>query len=151
MGLQGMITTPYCTPDMNFLFVDTAGWMAMADRKDPLNTAAITSRDNWLENNGILITSNYIMDETLTLIQMRIGLSAAKKWWDMVSKSPRCKLHWITPEREQAAIKWFFGWQDQSFSFTDCTSFVLMKEFSITKVLTGDRHFITAGFEILPQ
>jgi hypothetical protein len=135
---------------MNFLYVDTAGWMAMADRKDPLNAVAIATRDLWLENNGILVTSNYIVDETLTLIRMRIGLNSARKWWAMVSKSPRCKMHRITPEREQTALKWFFGWQDQSFSFTDCTSFVLMKELSIAKVLTGDHHFITAGFEILP-
>jgi predicted nucleic acid-binding protein len=135
---------------MNFLFVDTAGWMAMADRKDPLNAAAIAVRDQWLENAGILATSNYIVDETLTIIRMRIGLNAAKKWWAMVSKSPRCKMHWITPEREQMAIQWFFNWQDQSFSFTDCTSFVVMKEFGITKALTADNHFITAGFEILP-
>lgn len=42
---------------MNFLFVDTAGWMAMADRKDPLNAAAMAARDLWLEKNGILVTS----------------------------------------------------------------------------------------------
>ncbi|MDZ7831132.1 MAG: PIN domain-containing protein [Desulfobacterales bacterium] len=135
---------------MNCLFVDTAGWMAMADRKDPLNAAAIAARDQWLENEGVLATSNYIVDETLTLIRMRIGLDAAKKWWAMVSKSPRCKMYWITPEREETAIQWFFDWQDQSFSFTDCTSFVLMKELGVTKALTADKHFITAGFEMLP-
>ena len=136
---------------MNVLFVDTAGWMAMADSKDPLNGPAIAARDMWLEQNGTLVTSNYIADESLTLIRMRIGLNAAKRWWEMVSRSPRCKMHRITSEQEQAAIKWFFSWQDQSFSFTDCTSFVLMKELGISKVLTGDHHFITAGFEILPS
>jgi predicted nucleic acid-binding protein len=53
------------------LFVDTAGWMAMADSKDPLHLPSVHTRDHWLEKGGILTTSNYIVDETLTLIRSR--------------------------------------------------------------------------------
>jgi predicted nucleic acid-binding protein len=132
------------------LFVDTAGWMAMADSKDPLHLKSIDTRDHWLEKDGILTTSNYILDETLTLIRMRIGIEAAAKWWTMVSKSPRCTVEWIGPEEQEKAIQWFFGWKDQSFSFTDRTSFVLMQKLGIEKALTGDRHFMIAGFQTLP-
>lgn len=132
------------------LFIDTAGWMAMADSKDPHHAASIQTRDHWLENQGILISSNYILDETLTLIRMRLGDKATEKWWTLISESPRCSVEWISPERAEKALRWFFGWNDQSFSFTDCTSFVVMREMGIEKVLTGDRHFITAGFQILP-
>ena len=135
---------------MKRLFVDTAGWMSMADAKDPLHLACLRTRDHWLEEGGILILSNYVIDETLTLIRMRLGLGAAERWWELVGQSPRCKTEWINPDRMEKAIKWFFKWQDQTFSFTDCTSFVIMTEFGIEKVLTADRHFITAGFEILP-
>ncbi len=132
------------------LFVDTAGWMAMADSKDPLHQKSLDVRDHWLEHGGILTTSNYILDETLTLIRMRIGTEAAQKWWTQLSESPRCRVEWIRPDQAEKAVQWFFGWKDQAFSFTDCTSFILLKELSIEKVLTGDRHFITAGFQILP-
>jgi uncharacterized protein len=132
------------------LFVDTAGWMAMADAKDPLHSRSIYARDRWLEKDGIPATSNYILDETLTLIRMRIGIDAAEKWWAMVSESPRCIVEWIGPEETEKAVRWFFGWKDQSFSFTDCTSFVLMRKLGIEKALTGDRHFMIAGFQILP-
>ena len=131
---------------MKRLFVDTAGWMAMADGSDPLHIASMTARDDWLKNGGILCSSNYVVDETLTLVRMRLGMGAARKWWMMISQSPRCKIEWITPEREEKAVDWFFRWRDQSFSFTDCTSFVVMKELAISEVLTADRHFITAGF-----
>ena len=135
---------------MKRLFVDTAGWMAMADAKDPLHAGSVSIKDKWLEKDGILFTSNYIFDETLTLIRMRLGVDAAERWWDIVSESPRCNVEWITPGRAEKAVRWFFRWRDHSFSFTDCSSFVLMRELGIEKVLTGDRHFTAAGFQILP-
>ena len=135
---------------MNRIFVDTAGWMAMADARDPLHTKSVEVRDNWLEKGGVLVTSNYILDESLTLIRMRLGIEAAEKWWMMVSESPRCSVEWITPERNEKAARWFFTWRDQTFSFTDCTSFAVMRELGIEDALTGDRHFTTAGFNIHP-
>lgn len=136
---------------MKRLFVDTAGWMAMADAKDPMHTSFRTARDQWLEAGGMLVISNYVVDETLTLIRMRLGLDAAERWWEQVSESPRCRTEWVTPDRAERAVHWFFRWQDQAFSFTDCTSFVLMKELRIEKALTADHHFLTAGFEIFPS
>jgi uncharacterized protein len=135
---------------MNRLFVDTAGWMAMADARDPLHKKSLRSCDDWLEKGGILVTSNHILDESLTLIRMRLGIEAAEKWWAMVSESPRCNVEWITPDRTEKAVRWFFSWRDQSFSFTDCTSFIVMKELGIEDALTGDKHFSTAGFRIHP-
>jgi len=135
---------------MEKLFVDTGGWMAMADVKDPVHVTSAKARDHWLEQGGVLATSNYVLDETLTLIRIRLGIEPTEKWWTMISESPRCHVEWVSPERVAKAIRWFFKWKDQSFSFTDCTSFIIMRELGIEKVLTGDRHFNTAGFQILP-
>lgn len=135
---------------MKQLFVDTAGWMAMADQNDKHHHQSRESRDEWLSQGGILITSNYVLDETLTLIRMRLGLESAKKWWKVISRSPRCRVEWVGPGEAQRALDWFFKWSDHSFSFTDCTSFILMKNLDITHVLTLDKHFSTAGFNCLP-
>ena len=136
---------------MTRLFVDTAGWMAMADAKDPVHRASITFRDQALEHNSVLVTSNYIVDETLTLLRMRLGIDAAEQWWGQVAESPRCRMEWITPEQCQKALHLFFRWRDQQFSFTDCTSFVLMRELKIESVLTSDHHFVIAGFHKFPE
>jgi predicted nucleic acid-binding protein len=124
--------------------------MALADESDPLHKDSMKIRDGWLEQGGILVTSDYIVDETLTLIRMRLSLGAAEEWWEQVSESPRVRWEWINAERAEKARAWFFKWKDKSFSFTDCTSFILLRELHIRKVLTGDRHFKEAGFEILP-
>lgn len=136
---------------MKRLFVDTAGWMAMADANDPRHASSLQVRDRWLEQGGILVTSNYVIDETLTLIRIRLGIAAAEKWWDLTSQSPRCGTEWITHDRQEKAIRWFFKWRDQSFSLTDCTSFVVMRELGTDTALTADQHFRTAGFVVLPS
>ncbi len=92
---------------MKRLFVDTAGWMAMADARDPRHASFRTGRDQWLEADGMLVISNYVADETLTLIRMRLGLKAAEQWWNQVSESPRCRTEWVTPDRAERAVRWF--------------------------------------------
>jgi hypothetical protein len=135
---------------MSLLFVDTAVWMAAADAADPLHGACCAARDAWLEAGGTLITTNHVVDETLTLIRLRLGLQAAERWWSQVSESQRCRFEWITPERELDALNWFFTWKDQAFSFTDCTSFAVMRDLHLEKAMTSDRHFLTKGLEPLP-
>jgi hypothetical protein len=132
------------------LFVDTAGWMSLADERDVLHVKCMQARDRWLEQGGVLVTSDYVMDETLTLLRMRISIDAAERWWEQVAESPRLRWERIDAQRAEKARAWFFKWKDKSFSFTDCTSFVLVRELGIKKVLTTDKHFIAAGFEILP-
>ena len=132
------------------LFVDTAGWMALADARDPAHAAARQARDTCLRDRGILVTTDYVVDETLTLIRMRLGLHAAEKWWAQIDASSRIRWEWIDPTRAGKARGWFFGWADKAFSFTDCTSFVVMEELGLKKALTTDRHFRQAGFEPVP-
>jgi predicted nucleic acid-binding protein len=97
-----------------------------------------------------LFTTDYVIDETLTLLRTRLDMRAAQRWWQMVSRSPRLHTEWIGPQRAEQARQWFFKWQDHPFSFTDCTSFTVMQELAMEHVLTSDRHFRIAGFQILP-
>ena len=55
--------------------------------------------------------------------------------------SSRLRWEWITPPRAEKAKRWFFDLNDKEFSFTDCTSFVVMKELGIQTVLTTDRYW----------
>ena len=132
------------------LFVDTASWMAMADGADALHESSRRLRDASLSEGGILVSTDYVMDETLTLIRMRLGLAAAAAWWAQVEVSTRVRWERIDPLRAEKARSWFFQWRDKDFSFTDCTSFVVMRELRLRRALTTDRHFEQAGFETVP-
>lgn len=135
---------------MKLLFVDTAGWVACADASDPAHAKSMEARDGWLESGGGLVTTDYVVDETLTVVRRRLGLGAAEAWWRQIDASRRLRWELVDPGRADKARRWFFGYRDKAFSFTDCTSFVVMKDLRIREVLTTDRHFAQAGFVPLP-
>jgi predicted nucleic acid-binding protein len=81
---------------------------------------------------------------------LRLGLPAARAWGEQVEQSSRLRWEGIDLARCEKARAWFFRWKDQSFSFTDCTSFVVKRELRLRRALTTDRHFRQAGFEALP-
>ncbi len=91
-----------------------------------------TTRDKWPEREGHLLTTDYVIDETLTLLRMRLGLDAAESWWNMIAASPRVR-------------------KEPIHSFTDCTSFAVMRELRLLQALTTDRHCRQAGFQVAPR
>ena len=135
---------------MNAVFVDTGGWMACADRADPAHTACTAARDQMLEARLGLITTDYVVDETLTLIRVRLGLGAANAWWKQIDGSVRLRWERVESDRFERARHLFFQYRDKDLSFTDCTSVAIMRELKLTTVLTTDRHFHQVGFEVFP-
>ena len=136
---------------MKILFADTSGWMACADKHDPLHKNALAARQDWLQSGGTLLTTDYIVDETLTLLRMRLGLPPAKIWWESISASPRVRIRHLSGDILESARTQFFKFRDKTFSFTDRTSFAVMKSEKIKRALTTDHHFAQAGFQCLPE
>ena len=136
---------------MKGVFVDAAGWMACADESDPAHNRAREARDSALEQGNVLVTTDYVLDETLTLIRMRLGLAAAKAWWEQIEGSSRLRWEWIGMARAEKARGVFFRHHDKDYSFTDCTSFVVMQELKLKRALTTHRHFRQMGFQVLPE
>ena len=98
----------------------------------------------------MLVTTDYVTDETLTLVRMRLGLAAAEAWWEQVDRSSRVRWEWIGMTRVERARQLFFRHRDKDYSFTDCTSFVVMQELKLKRALSTDGHFRQMGFQLLP-
>jgi predicted nucleic acid-binding protein len=124
--------------------------MACADAADSAHRAACAARDATLEAGRLLVTTDYVVDETLTLIRIRLGIGQAEAWWTQVDGSSRVRHEAIDALRAEKARGVFFRHRDKAYSFTDCTSFVVMKELKLTEALTTDRHFRQMGFRPLP-
>lgn len=136
---------------MMALFVDTAGWVACADASDPAHATCRAARDGALEVRHTLVTTDYVVDETMTLLRLRLGLPAAEAWWRQVDGSPRVRWERIDASRFERAVQLFLQYRDKEFSFTDCTSFAVMRELKLRRALTTDKHFKQMGFDVLPS
>jgi len=135
---------------MTAVFMDTGGWMACADRADPAHQACGAARDRALEAGFALVTTDFVVDETLTLIRFRLGLSAADGWWQQIDSSPRLRWERIDSERFERARHMFLRYRDKDLSFTDCTSIAVMRELKLATVITTDDHFRQVGFDVWP-
>lgn len=135
---------------MRAIFVDTAGWMACADAADPAHPKSVGARDAALESGQLLVTTDFVVDETLSLLRFRLGLGPAQAWWRQIDGSTRLRWERIDAERFDKAREMFFRFKDKDFSLTDCSSFVTMRELKLTHALTTDRHFRQAGFQMMP-
>ncbi|MCS4542140.1 MAG: PIN domain-containing protein [Euryarchaeota archaeon] len=135
------------------LFIDTSAFLALEDESDKNHISAIDFRDE-LRKKGtkfrFLYTSNYAIDETLTLLRYACNHKAAVTFGEKMRKSKAIKILRISEEVEEKAWKIFKEYSDKDFSFTDCTSFAIMEAEGIQTAFAYDEHFKQYGFSILP-
>ena len=134
------------------IFVDTSAWLAVADPKDDHHEAAVAEhRELIAGRRGRLITSDYVIDETLTLVRGRLGGSAAGTFAKSLAASRSVQIVWVGQQHYEPALSLFLSQRGTAWSFTDCTSFVLMRELSVPTAFAFDNDFTEAGFERRPQ
>lgn len=134
---------------MSSLFVDTSAWCALFNSQDDHHAWALDIWSTVQDKKIRLVTSDYIFDETLTLLRNRVDFNAARMAGDKLLASAILRRIHVSEREFLLAWEWFKKYRDHGFSFTDCTSFVLMKENRMDAVWTLDRDFKSAGFKLL--
>lgn len=132
---------------MQRFFVDTSAWYALLDNKDP-DHAPVT--DTLKTHEKRLITTNFIFDETLTLVRYRLGWSQARAFGQACLRGTLAQLIRLRQQDENEAWQIFQQYDDKMFSFTDCTSFAVMRRFNIETAIATDDDFRRFGFLCLP-
>jgi predicted nucleic acid-binding protein len=131
------------------IFVDTSGLYALVDRKDAHHPAARSVVERLVRAGRRLLATDYVVAETVNLANARSGARVAIRVLDLLEQSAGIRIEWIGTARFDATKTFFRKHADHAYSFTDCTSFVVMRELKLTQALTSDRHFTQAGFEAL--
>ena len=131
------------------IFVDTSGLYALVDRKDAHHPAARVLVEQLLRSGRRLLATDYIVAETVNLANARSGSGVAIRVLELLEQSAGIRVEWIGTARFDMTKAYFRKHADHEYSFTDCTSFVVMRELKLSQALTSDRHFTQAGFEAL--
>jgi predicted nucleic acid-binding protein len=131
------------------VFMDSAGFLALWDAGDEHHKAAVRLQEELVRKRRRFVTSEYVLDETVTLLLVRHSHNSAVDFLDTVERSEALRLEWIGPDRFHAAAALFRRHSDKEWSFTDCVSFVVMHELRIRDAFTTDHHFKQARFTTL--
>ena len=131
------------------VLVDSAGFLALWDAADEQHAAAIRLQADLVRKRRRFLTTEYVVDETVTLLLVRHSHAAAVDFLDTIERSESLRLEWIGPERFHAAGALFRKHADKEWSFTDCASFATMRELQVRDAFTTDHHFKQAGFVAL--
>ena len=136
------------------LFIDTSAFLALANDRDNYYKAAqhfLMDMQNGKFRPTRLITSDYIVDETLTRIRFKVGHAQAVNWGQNIHSSKIIELMRVDKNIYEDALVIFEKYNDKQLSFTDCTSFALMKSMGINDAFTFDEDFRKMGFNIMPE
>ena len=126
------------------VFVDTSSIYAYINAKDP-DHDRIKDFLNGFE--GQLLTSNFVFDEIITLVLARMGHGQAVLTGHVLLNPEIFIMIRIGLNDERSAWELFVNRQDKTYSFTDCTSFVIMRKMDIIRYLALDPHFQQEGFQ----
>lgn len=124
------------------IFVDSSAWFAVLSRRDVNHGAAISAIRSFREQ---LVTTDYIVDETLTLLRSRGENSRAVVFGRRVIEGPWARIVRIDDADFTAAWLVFKTFADKGWSFTDCTSRVVMGRLAIQRAFAFDDHFRQFG------
>jgi predicted nucleic acid-binding protein len=124
------------------IFVDTGAWFAAFVSSDPDHAAAAA----WLRNNTApLVTTDYVLDELLTLLLVRREIAVAMKIGPLLLDQSLAVLEWVSPTDVRDAWVVFQNYRDKAWSFTDCVSRVVMERNGIVEAFAFDDHFRQFG------
>jgi predicted nucleic acid-binding protein len=134
----------------SMLFVDTSGWYAAFNRADGAHSAIRQALAQARKARRAIVTSDYVIDETLTLVRMRAGHRLAVEVGEAVWRRGGAEIIDVDAAIRDAAWQIFRRYREHTLSFTDCVSAALMRQRGLEEVLTLDAHFVVLGFRCVP-
>lgn len=123
-------------------FVDTGFFFALVSTKDEHHERVV---EVFRTYQGVrlaerLLTTNHVVAETITLART-IGHQKATALGESLYAEKLARIHWATPDEERTAFEYFKQHRDQTYSVTDCLSFVVMEKLGIREALAIDADF----------
>ncbi|MBT1075478.1 type II toxin-antitoxin system VapC family toxin [Geobacter grbiciae] len=130
------------------VFIDTSGLLAVLDKDDLHHARASRAWREILSSDDILVTTNYVIVETIALTQHRLGVEASRAFQEEIV--PVLHVRWVDSKLHNAAMAILLAVARRKLSLVDCVSFELMRMEGIVSAFTFDRHFKEQGFICVP-
>jgi predicted nucleic acid-binding protein len=130
------------------VFADTSALYTLMVRTEQGHAETMRTFRTLLESARPLVTTNYVVVETMALLQHRIGLDPVHDFDERIV--PLLTVRWVSHELHRNGMKRFLREDRRHLSLVDCVSLELMNLEGLREVLALDPHFAEAGHRLLP-
>lgn len=130
------------------VFIDTSALYALMDADDQHHARARDAWVEWLEQPVQFLTTNYVLLESLALIQRRLGMEAARQFEEELA--PVLLVHWVDADLHQIALRTMLAAGQRDLSLVDCTNLEVMRRLGHQIIFAFDRHYTEQGLTTLP-
>lgn len=131
---------------MNVL-VDTSAVLAMLHLQDRNHLEADAIWRRLLEQSATIWSTNYVVVESVSLLQARYGLHVVQIF--QASMLPILRIIWIEADMHELAMRSLLLSNRRNLSFVDCSSMAVARTNGIQHIFAFDRHFDEQGFTCL--
>jgi predicted nucleic acid-binding protein len=129
------------------VLVDTSAFYALVDDRDPNHGRALEAVER-LTATEDLVTHEYVVVETISLVQRRLGMTALRRFVDDLL--PVAEVAWVDPAMHAEAREALLASGSRAVSLADRMSFLLMRRRGIGTAFAFDEDFEREGFATLP-
>lgn len=130
------------------IFMDTSALFALVNTQDGFHEIAKRQWQNVLENDDTLVCTNYVIVESISLIQRRLGMDFISAL--QIKILSLIETEWMDETQHETALDVFLAANRRQLSLVDCSSFETMRRLKIETVFTFDEHFREQGFTVIP-
>ncbi len=93
-----------------------------------------------------MVTTSYVIHESWSLIQARLGWEAVDAWRDRLV--PLCEIVWVDESLHALGEARCRQARERRLSLTDCVSIEVMRQRNIQEFIGQDQHFSRQGFRL---
>ena len=130
------------------IYVDTSAFLAVVHSSDDHHEQAFQTWQKLIEENERLMCNNYVLVESIALIQHRVGIEALAILHNEII--PYMEVEWLDESLHNAVVNIALNTKRRKLSLVDLSSFDTMRRYKINAAFTFDNHFREQGFDVIP-
>ena len=131
---------------MKPVFGDSLYFLALVNPRDAYHARAVEFARHW---RGVIVTTRWVLAEVGDGLSGEANRALAVRLIEQAASSVRFRVVQGSDDLFERGFDLYRRRGDKEWSLTDCVSFIVMADERITEALTGDRHFVQAGFTAL--
>jgi len=135
------------------IFIDTGVWFSFLVRRDQYHDKSVEIMEKLQYKGALLVTSDFVLSETYTLLMRKLGTQAALKFLELIKAQVEAKfteITWIDQVVLDQSYNLLQKFSDQPLSLTDATSAIIVRQNKFSFIATYDRHFKMLKIPCIP-